>query len=51
MEKPLDLLSTRIPPGLMARIIKWADTERRSLSQMARLLLEEALQRREAKKK
>ena len=45
-----DFLSTRIPPELKERIEKWADRERRSLSQMAEILLEEALAERDRPK-
>lgn len=42
----MEFLSTRLSPQVMGKITKMAEIERRPLSAMARILLEEALEAR-----
>lgn len=50
-EQATSYLSTRIAPEIMGKITKLAETERRPVSAMARILLEEALDARGKSKK
>jgi hypothetical protein len=50
-QQTLEFLSTRIPTKLMEQLERLAEEERRSLSQMAYILLEEAIQKRNGGKK
>jgi hypothetical protein len=45
----LEFLSARIPPAVMAQVVGMAERERRSMSQMTLILLEEALAARSKK--